>query len=149
LWYRVFGGTDAPIDPAALLEHLAWLGQPARGDFRGDEEGWFAVRLELYGAIAAQVQRYLVGEEGIRAELNTWAAWIEQVGEGSAHQSQLMQQVIGTRQLFTIEPKPTAGPQVERLCLATCQYLVSQIGGIYHADGQGFFDTDGKLLLNE
>jgi hypothetical protein len=147
LWYRVFAASDAPIEPAALLEHLVGMGWPVRGDFRGDEEGWFAVTLELDGAIVAEVQRYLVSEEGIRAELNTWAAWIEQAAEGTSQQGRLMQQVISTQQLFTIQAAPSADPPIEPLCRATCKYLLSQAGGVYQIDGQGFFAPDGKLLL--
>ena len=149
MWYRVFAASDAPIEPAALLEHLAELGRHVRGDFRGDEEGWFAVNLELDGAIVAEVQRYLVSEEGIRAELNAWAAWIEQAGEGTSQQGRLMQQVISTRQLFTIKAAPNADPRIEHLCLATCKFLLSQTGGVYQIDSQGFFDPDGKLLLGD
>ena len=44
-----------------------------------------------------------MSEEGIRAELNTWAAWLETAGHNPNH-SWLMGHMIQTRQIFTLEP---------------------------------------------
>src|SRR5438552_3803584 len=74
-WFRVFGRSAATVEPAALLEHLHGQGFPVAGHFRGDDRGWF--RAELVFAADAPpvvVERYLADEEGIRLELNSWAA---------------------------------------------------------------------------
>src|SRR5215475_6522172 len=78
LWFRVFGGNDEQPEPAALLAYLHAQGLAVPGHFRGDDEGWFAAEFEMEaGATPLYLERYLATEEGIRADLNTWAAWVE------------------------------------------------------------------------
>lgn len=149
MWYRVFGLTDAEISPAALLEHLHTPAGPVQGHFRGDESGWFEAQLVLEN-YPLLLGRYLVSEEGIRAELNSWAAWIE-LQEGHPQQGHLMQQIISTRQVFTVE---LAGERaklepLQNLCQQLCQFLAGQTQGYYQIDGQGLFDAAGTLLLRE
>src|SRR5688500_2724639 len=101
-WFRVFGANDAAVEPAALLEHLHGQGLKVAGRFRGDEQGWFRAEFAFADdAPPVLLERYLAKEEGIRAELNTWAAWLE-TAEESPHYVALMQHVIGTTQLFTL-----------------------------------------------
>jgi hypothetical protein len=144
-WYRVFGSAAAVIEPAALLEHLGQAGLEATGNFHGDEQGWF--RAELAAAdTALQLERYLSSEEGIRSELNAWAAWLETTGDGLPQQ-RLMRQLIGTSQLFTWQ-SPQDSSSVRLSTVLSC-FLAQQTGGIYQVDGEGFFDADGTLLLQE
>jgi hypothetical protein len=151
LWYRVFGGNDAQPVPAALLEHLRSLGIDVSGNFRGDEQGWFAAEL-VFAADATPVhlERFLASEEGIRDDLNSWAAWLETADYSPNHEP-LMQRVISTTQLFTLR-KPIDHPNeilVEKLCLGVCRYLAQETAGVYQADDEGFFAPDGTLLLQE
>lgn len=136
MWYRVFGSNDSPIQPAALL---AYVGVP--GHFRGDDEGWFRVDLVLDPDCTLALDRYLVTEEGIRAELNNWAAWLE---INAPEPAPLMQQMISTRQVFVWKQ---AGD--ERFNLALCHYLAQETVGLYQIDGQGFFAADGTLLVRD
>jgi hypothetical protein len=154
-WFRVFGLGGATVEPAALLEHLHGQGFPVAGRFRGDDRGWF--RAELVFADDAPpviVERYFADEEGIRAELNTWAAWLEEQ-ENNPHHLPLMERLIGTKQLFTLhqadEEADDAGDRelVERLCLTCCRYLAAATDGVYQADHGGFFAADGSLLVPE
>ncbi len=89
-----------------------------------------------------EASRYLSTEEGIRAELNTWAAWVESTGDGPIQQ-RLMQHLISTRQIFVLHDAPP------ELAIPVCQHLARVTEGVYQVDGQGFFDADGRLLVAE
>jgi hypothetical protein len=151
MWYRVFGTSPMELSPAGLLEHLQQLGIAVATNFKGDDDGWFRAELvmELAGD-AVLLERYLVSEEGIRGELNNWAAWIESTGDGPM-QTQLMQHMIGTQQLFTVRPPENATDpeKASRLCLDVCRYVARETGGVYQVDGQGFFAPGGEWLLKE
>jgi hypothetical protein len=149
MWFRVFGTNDAQPQPAALLEHLAAEGLEVTGQFRGDDLGWFRAELAC-GPDSLPLERYLVSEEGIRAELNNWAAWIETC-EGNPHQGRLMQHMISTTQLFTLRQplQPADRALVEKVCVAVCQHLARETAGVYQADARGIFAADGALLLRE
>jgi hypothetical protein len=155
-WYRVFGRNAAPVDSPALMEWLRAREPEAVGRFRGDELGWFEARLQI-PAIKdpLTVERFLTKEDEIRGELNTWAAWLESGGE-TEQRLQLMQRVIETVQLFTIRPatededgEPDAAEYVQTLCINICQFLARSTDGFYQIDGQGFFASNGKLLVAE
>jgi hypothetical protein len=151
MWYRVFGNNRTEPAPAALLEHLEGVHTGVTGKFSGDEEGWFRAELISPASdISLELERYLVSEEGIRAELNNWAAWIE-TQEGNPHHGPLMQHMISTTQLFTLRPVGNqVGPEgAEKLCESICRFLARETAGVYQVDGQGFFAPDGNLLLKE
>ena len=102
MWYRVFGASEAEPQPEAVLEHLHGLGLAVPGHFHGDAQGWYRAEFVLpRGATPLVAERFLGSEEGIRAELNAWAAWLE-TAEYSPHHRRLMQDVIATRQFFTV-----------------------------------------------
>jgi hypothetical protein len=151
MWSRVFGTNDVPPEPAALLEHLHGVGLPVHGRFRGDDQGWFDAQLVFdEDSPPLQVERYLATEEGIRADLNSWAAWLE-TAEDNPHSAELMQHVISTTQLFTLhcpEEEDDEGA-IEPLRTALCRFLAGATGGVYQVDGQGFFAADGSLLVRE
>jgi hypothetical protein len=150
-WYRVFGASNAAVEPAALLEHLRGLGFELRPLFRGDDLGWFHADLAFEeGEPPIALDRYLVREEGIRGELNSWAAWLETV-EGNPHAPRLMEHVIRTEQLFTLEqPLAEDGDALaEDVCRAACRFLARATNGVCQEDGQGFFDENGVLLVRE
>ncbi len=151
LWYRVFGGNDVHPEPAALLEHLHGLGLEVRGHFRGDEQGWFRADLTLAeGDGVVEVECYHATEEGVRAELSTWAAWLETTPEGLL-QDRLMLHVIGTRRVYTLHPAEDAedADATGEVCLALCRLLARETAGVYQVDGRGFFDVGGTLLVAE
>lgn len=154
-WFRVFGLGAAAVEPAALLEHLHGQGFPVAGRFRGDDRGWFRAELTIADdAPPMIVERYFADEEGIRAELNTWAAWLEEQ-EGNPHAPPLMERLIGTKQLFTLrqaeadEDDAANRDFVERLCLTCCRFLAAATDGVYQADHGGFFAASGTLLAAE
>ena len=149
-WYRVFGAGDVPPPPGAILEHLNGLGGAVAAHFHGDETGWFRAELALGGTVALEVERFLASEEGIRAELNSWAAWVESCGDSPAH-GQLMERLIQTAQLFTLSQHEEVGDAAlaERLCVGLCRFLAQATGGIYQVDGAGFFAAGGTSLLRE
>ncbi len=142
MWHRVFGTSDVEPTPAALLAHLADLGFVATGHFHGDDAGWFRAAINVAGAVFS-VERFLAAEEGIRAELNSWAAHLETCPI-TPHQAALMEQMIRTRQLITLD-----STLAEDVNLALAQYLAQVTDGVYQIDGQGFFSPDGALLVPE
>jgi hypothetical protein len=137
-WHRVFGGAAQP-DPAALLSALA-----ATGTFEADADGWYQADLVAADGTPLTIACYRASEEGIRAELNSWAAWVETRGD-DLHHVWLMEQLIQTAQIFTFAlPEGT-----ERLGEEVCFVLATTTGGIYQIDGRGLFEADGTLLLAE
>ncbi len=54
-----------------------------------------------------------------------------------------MQQMISTRQLFTVRGEDPA------LCRTLCHWLAAQTGGIYQIDGEGYFSAAGDLLARD
>ena len=151
MWYRMFGANDAQPEPARLLEHLQQVDPGVTGKFHGDDLGWFRAELFFEEETAPlSLERYLAAEEGLRAELNTWAAWLE-TAEDSPHHVPLMEQMIGATQVFTLEcPVELADDAaVAALCTAACRFLAGATAGVYQVDGQGFFRADGTLLVKE
>jgi hypothetical protein len=151
-WYRVFGTNDAAIEPTALLSAQSrHVGAQVTGRFRGDDLGWFEAELGLRGT-RLELQRFLAHEEGLRDDLNTWAAWLE-TAEDNPDAGRLMRQVIGTTQLFTFRPVDAVPDDTvylfEELCNGLCQFLARETRGIFQIDGKGFFDAEGMLLVPE
>jgi hypothetical protein len=145
-WFRVFGKSDAPVEMAALLEHLDALGLTVKGRFWEDHLGWFRAEFRPHSdAEPLLLERYLPDEEEIRGELNSWAAWLE-TREDCPEHLWLMEHVIQTRQLFTM---PLRGEGRDGFAVALCRYLASVADGVYQVDGEGFFAADGKLLVAE
>jgi hypothetical protein len=83
-------------------------------------------------------------EEGVRAELNSWAAFLETCDGPNA--VPLMERAIQTRFLFTLHD-PTG--EFDRDCVALCRQLAHATAGFYQIDDVGFFDADGTLLVSE
>jgi hypothetical protein len=144
LWYRVFGAGQEEPAPGALLERLNHLAV-VTGRFNADHGGWFRAELVVTGAAPLELERFLSTEEGVRAELNSWAAHLETCGEGSQY-ILLMERMIQTKQMFTIGDPTGANSE---LCMALCHYLAETIAGVYQIDGRGFFAADGSLLIED
>jgi hypothetical protein len=145
--HRVFATSDSEPQPGAVLEFLHALAPNIRGTFRGDDEGWFAAEFRGEESEAPiRVERFLSNEDGIRAELNTWAAWLESK-ESNPHSDRLMRQMIGVKQIFTIDDEDA--DISDEVCAELCRFLARQTEGIYQVDGQGFFDASGLLLVPE
>ena len=90
------------------------------------------------------------GESFIRAELNTWAAYLETC-DYNPNFAVLMEHMIRTKQLFTIRRPLDAANEarVDDICLGLAQLFAQTTEGIYQVDQQGFFDPNGLLLLQE
>lgn len=150
LWYRVFAATDDMPSPAGLEACLAGLGVAAAAQFVQDESGWYRAELALGPGSPLVLERWLADEPGVRAELNTWAAYLETL-DYSPHHGPLMERAIQSRQLFTLR-RPIDHPDdalVARACEALCRHLATQTGGFYQDDDRGFFAADGTLLVQE
>lgn len=88
---------------------------------------------------------FAADEEGVRAELNSWAAYLETCD--APHAVPLMERAIQTRFLFTLHD-PTED-ELERDCVALCRQLAHATAGFYQIDDVGFFDADGTLIVSE
>jgi hypothetical protein len=144
IWYRVFGAGHVEPTPGALLERLNQLAAVS-GRFSGDDAGWFGAELVVAESVTLQVERFLSTEEGVRAELNSWAAHLETLGDGPEY-TLLMERMIQTYQMFTVGVSATAGDGV---CVALCRFLAETTDGVYQIDGRGFFAADGTLLAKD
>ena len=145
MWHRIFGASDAAPVPAALLERLNVVA-PDAGQFHGDDAGWFRAELVVAGT-TLELERFLSSEEGVRAELNSWAAHLEACGDGPEY-VRLMERIIQTRQLFTVG-RPDDAPDLDGVCVALCRFLAEATDGVYQTDGRGFFGADGTLLVRD
>src|SRR5262245_34232556 len=99
LWYRIFGALDSTPEPAGLEACLSGSGVSARLSWAADVTGWYRADIQLPEGEPLVLERFLAGEEGIRAELNAWAAYLETREDYPQHQA-LMERAIQTRQLF-------------------------------------------------
>jgi hypothetical protein len=153
-WHRVFGISD--IEPAAteLVEHLRSLaGEDSTVRFPRDEHGWYAADVLIPQGQRPWrgLNRYCAGQDDIRHELNSWAAWLETF-ESNQHRDGLMSHLINTRQIFTFELEigdldPIA--ELNEWSHGLCKLLAGATAGVYQIDGQGFFAADGTLLVRE
>ena len=149
--FRVFGANDAEPDRDVLLAHLHNQGLEGTARFWGDKEGWYQADLKLDDNPAIiRLERELFYEEGVRTALNVFAALVESL-EPSPDQEWLMEHIISARQLFTLKrpSETTTRLEVERLCLAVCQFLARATDGFYSVEDRGFFSAGGTLLLKE
>jgi len=148
LWYRIFCRSSTAVKKTAVLECLHSLG--AEGWFDGGETEWTQVTMTLGAATPLSLERFLATDEGIRAELNSWAAFLETC-EYNSNSVPLMEHLIQTNQLFNLRrpSDPSDEELVQRFCLGLCQFLAQAADGVYQTDDEGFYRADGVLLLRE
>ena len=127
-------GPRISLDATPVL--LESLGFAEISGVHTDAQGWFEATLHP-GALG--VERYVAGEEGLRAELNAWAAWVETC---ALDPEPLMQRLIGTQQLVCVEGPPESAR-------AACEMLARMHDGVFQVDGTGLFAADGTLLAAE
>ena len=146
MWYRIFAGISDVPTSEAIREFLNGRYAAVSGDFAADASGWYQADL-LVDGVALQLERYLADEPGIRAELNSWAAWLETRANAPEY-VRLMERMIQTTQLFTLQCKEESA-QPESVCVALCRFLAETTAGVYQIDESGFFVADGTLLVAE
>lgn len=146
-WHRVFGTSESEPDATALEQSLLAIAPGAAIEWEVEDRGWLRAEIRLAG-MGLRLERFFREEEGIRAELQAWAAWLETTSSPQA--PRLMQHLIGTRQVFTLLPTDSEvrGP-IQQVCLAVCRFLAQATEGVYQIDEQGFFSPDGELLVKE
>jgi len=150
-WYRVFGSSDRQPAPELIARQLQGLGITVAVDVDEDDLGWYRLNFVLAAdGQNLQIERFLASEQGVRAELNTWAAWLETMEENPNHES-LMQRIIATAQLFAWQsPQECPANMVSGSpSIGLCRFLAEATNGIYQVDDQGFFSADGTLLVKE
>jgi hypothetical protein len=150
LFSRVFASTDAVSSPAGIEACLVGLGAAVTARFDEANDSWYRAELTLNGGAPLVLERWLADEDGIRAELSSWAAYLETL-DYSPNAAGLMEKAIQARQLFTLR-RPIDHPNealLERACQALCQFLAMQTDGFYQVDDRGFFAADGGVLVQE
>jgi hypothetical protein len=122
-----------------------------------DDSGWYAATVIIEGRGQLHLERFLAEEDGIRGELNSWAAWVEASVSPTRQRGTnltravLMERMIQAQQFITLtsnEP-PEEQATMERLCLQLCRFLAQKTEGTWQADGEGLFAADGALLVGE
>jgi len=132
-------------EPEAFVECVP--GSPVVVHAEIDEQGWW-FHLELARSSGGYLLDRYRPEDGIRDDLNTWAAWLEENAGDQA--GPLMQRMIGTRQLITLRREDRGDePEAREFCHEVARWLAHQCDGIYQIDGEGFFDAAGTLLVAE
>ncbi len=147
IWYRIFCASDAEPAPAAILERLDGFAAVS-GHFGGDDAGWFHAELIVADTKPLSLERFLSTEEGLRAELNSWAAHLEACADGP-ETVRLMERIVQTRQLFTFGRPDDDAPLLDDVCLALCRFLAEAADGVYQIDDRGYFAADGSLLIRD
>jgi len=150
MWYRVFCRSESSLSPSSLLEHLHANALPVAGHFKGDDLGWTGAELIFGAGSPIYVERFLAKEDNLRADLNSWAGFLETCDYSPNH-AMLMERVIQAQQLITLR-KPidhSDEVSVDKLCLAVCGFLAELADGIYQIDDDGWYAADGELFLKE
>jgi hypothetical protein len=150
IFYRIFGSSDALPAARDVESCLAAAGAQACFAWMVEGEAWYHGEIAFAAGEPLVLERWLAEEEGIRGELNAWAAYLETC-EHSPQQVALMERAIQARQLVTLcRPEdPDDETLVGRACAALCRHLAQATQGFYQADGAGFFAADGTLLVRE
>jgi hypothetical protein len=151
MWFRVFGTSEMQPEPEALLAYLRDRQVEVTGQFRADDQGWF--RAEIHDGASGscvQIDCFLVSEEGIRPEMNNWAAWLE-TRESNPNSAQLMQQVISAKRLYAMQVSPETDEKgaAGLLSVLLCRFLAGATAGVYQVDDEGFYSANGVLLVSE
>jgi hypothetical protein len=138
MWYRIFAPGEQPPDLESLRLHLLGRGF-AEVAIDADADPWLCANVTA-GGVVLNVERYTADEEGIRAELNAWAAVIE-AADDTAAGARLMERLIQSRQLITVEaPEGPLGRE-------TSAWIAQVTAGVYQADGRGFIAPEGVVLV--
>ena len=145
-WFRVFLLQEDGPKPSGIMECLQSLIPEVKGKFRTDEDGWFQLILDHPSIGELTIDHFLTSEKGVRAEINTWAAWLE-----SKQRFDLMERIIQVKQILSFEVTPEMEDNVsdslvyKNLALA----LAALAEGVVHMDAVGFLEPDGTLLIED
>jgi hypothetical protein len=153
LWWRVFGKADSrPESASTLIDAIKAVSPQAATNVTVDnDKRWINLAVNVSDdETPVYLERLHHSDEGIRGELQAWAAWLETCDYSPNHQA-LMTHMIETHQVFTLRKPVDQANEilVERVCLAICRYLADECDGVYQIDGQGFYSAEGALLLQE
>jgi hypothetical protein len=144
-WYRVFARSAASVPPAVVLADLVFDGAAVQGHFQADEHGWYRCELKTdreIGPIVVECFRVL--EEGVRPEMQSWAAYLETLE--SPYSAEFMAAVNAAAQVFTMQLLDVRAAELLR---QLCGNLAQAADGFYQVDGEGFFWSNGSLAVGE
>ncbi len=150
MWLRVFGALETLPEPDALTHTVMEISPAVQTRFEPGEHGWQRAEIQLPDGTTLYLDRFRREEEGVRGELQAWAAYLE-TRDDSPNNQLLMQHVISTAQVFALrwlEESPDVARH-EPIAIAMCQHLAATTDGVYQVEGTGFFAPDGSLLLDE
>ena len=139
-WVRVFGRSEAGPDLDRLCRVLQARVPGLAITSQDGTRGW--EHLELRGSSESlTIERFWRDEEGIRGELQAWAAWLETV-PANPHAERLMAHFIQTQQVFTMQCD--TGTEFAAMVGGV---LAAEVEGVWQMDGKGVFDAGGELLV--
>lgn len=150
MWYRLFCRSENEVKPSVILAGLGEFATRVTPAFKGDDLGWTSAELLVEIGTPIFVERFLTKEDDLRADLNSWAAWLE-TQEFSPNYAKLMEHVIQTQQLITLR-KPIDHPNdglIDDICTKICQTICQLTDGVYQAEDVGWYSADGVELLTE
>lgn len=150
LWCRAFARSDKSPDPVAIAALAMSIHPGTTCHFGADQAGWFSCEVRLPDGAAISLDRFPVTEEGVRRDLNTWAAWVETC-DYSDRAGELMERVIQSAQFFTLRLPVAAADDlaVDKLARGICLHLAGDLDGLWQVDGDGLYDASGDKVLQE
>ena len=154
-WYRIFSREKNRELMAILTKELQSCGNSLEFQFTCDPDGdlstdWFTLAIRPTNKQPIILERYLVEEEGIRSELNSWAGILETWDHDPVHVL-LMEKVIQGKELITVEKPQETDDELamDDLCMRISRVIADATDGVFQVDGVGFYDASGALLLGE
>ncbi len=150
MWLRVFGALETLPEPDALTRTVMEISPAAQTRFEPGEHGWQRAEIQLPDGTILYLDRFRRDEEGVRGELQAWAAYLE-TRDDNPNNLLLMQHVTSSQQVFALRPQEEVPDQamLDRVCIALCEFLAGTTEGVYQIDGRGFFSAGGRLMLDE
>jgi hypothetical protein len=148
---RVFGRSEQVPNATLVMDAVAALARSAHVMGELDSAEWYQLAIHLSEQeTPIFLERFHRTDEGIRGELQAWAAWLETCDYSPNHEP-LMTHMIETQQVFTVRKPIDCANEVlvDNVCVAICQFLAQAADGNYQIDGKGFFAPDGTMLLQE
>ena len=148
--YRVFARAEDVPAGEQIQSWLSELAPSSQAELAVEAGEWVRIDWTVGSGAPLILERYHVREEGLRAELNSWAGVLETCDD-SPHHGPLMERTIQACQLFILSlPLDRADEAaLDHLCETLCRRLAGHLDGFYQIDDRGFFEADGTLLVQE
>jgi hypothetical protein len=144
---RVFAPTDSPPPLNSIRILVAQWGAQVRTE--GDEEEWDMAEVHYSDDFAPiELERYLPATDGIFEEEMAAFRSLVEGSEGPGRQ-RVLEALEATRQIVAFRVRPDAEDAVYEPLNAAMDAVTSVLGGISHAEGEGFYDAAELILATD